>query len=103
MAKALRMDCSGGWYHLTARGNERGRTYRADSDRAHFLELLEELAAEGVSRKGAKTQRWEEDERSAVLTMAGNSCPPYGSSLAEAVEAVRGREVGGFPGPNRHG
>jgi hypothetical protein len=64
--------------------------YRADSDHTHFLELLGELAAEGVSRKDAKMQRWEEDERAAVLIMAGNSCPPYGSSLAEAVEAVRG-------------
>ena len=53
------MNCPGGWYHLSARGSERGRIYRADSDRAHFLELLDELAAEGGSRKDAKTQRWE--------------------------------------------
>ena len=39
------MDHAGGWYHLTARGNERRRIYRNDSDRGHFLELLEELVA----------------------------------------------------------
>ncbi len=83
------MDCPGGCHHLTLEGNERGRTYRADSDRVHFLELLEELAAEGVSRKDAKTQRWEEDEGAAVPIMAGNSCPPYGSLLAEAWDPSR--------------
>ncbi len=45
------MDCPGDWYPLTSRGNERGRIYRDDSDPARFLELLDGLAAEGVSRK----------------------------------------------------
>jgi putative transposase len=45
MARPLRIDHAGGWYHLTARGNERRRIYRDDSDRSHFLELLEELVA----------------------------------------------------------
>ena len=43
MARPLRIDYAGGWYHLTSRGNERRRIYRDDGDRAHFLELLEEL------------------------------------------------------------
>ena len=43
MARPLRVDYAGGWYHLTSRGNERRRIYRDDGDRAHFLELLEEL------------------------------------------------------------
>jgi len=33
---------AGGWYHVTARGNERKRVFRDDKDRLRFLELLEE-------------------------------------------------------------
>jgi REP element-mobilizing transposase RayT len=40
MARPLRIDVVGGWYHVTARGNERRAIYRRHSDRAHFLELL---------------------------------------------------------------
>jgi REP-associated tyrosine transposase len=40
MARPLRLDQAGGWYHLTARGNERRPTFRDDRDRSHFLELL---------------------------------------------------------------
>ena len=43
MARPLRMDVAGGWYHLTSRGNERGRIFRNDEDRKHFLDLLGEL------------------------------------------------------------
>ena len=43
VARPLRIDLPGGWYHPTSRGNERGRIYRDDTDRTHFLELLEEL------------------------------------------------------------
>lgn len=42
MARPLRLDQAGGWYHLTARGNERRATFRNDRDRLHFLELLDE-------------------------------------------------------------
>ena len=42
MARALRIEQAGGRYHVTARGNERKRIYRRDSDRARFLELLSE-------------------------------------------------------------
>ena len=45
MARPLRIDQAGGWYHLTSRGNERGRIFRDDRDRAHFQELLGELVA----------------------------------------------------------
>ena len=37
--------------------SEIGRIYRDDSDRAHFLELIDELSAEGVLRKDAKVGR----------------------------------------------
>jgi REP element-mobilizing transposase RayT len=42
MARPLRIEMAGGWYHVTARGNERKRVFRDDKDRGHFLELLEE-------------------------------------------------------------
>src|SRR5512147_1713456 len=32
-----------GRYHITARGNERKKIFRDDTDRFHFLELLSEL------------------------------------------------------------
>ena len=41
MARPLRIDLAGGWYHVTARGIERRAIFRDDCDRAHFLELLE--------------------------------------------------------------
>src|SRR5260370_536056 len=43
MARALRIERSGGRDHVTARGKERKGHFRADSDRVHFLELLGEL------------------------------------------------------------
>jgi putative transposase len=43
VARPLRIEHPGGWYHLTARGNERRAIFRDDRDRAHFLELLEEM------------------------------------------------------------
>ena len=33
----------GGWYHVTARGNERKAIFRDELDRRRFLELMEEL------------------------------------------------------------
>lgn len=42
MARPLRIDVPGGWYHVTARGIERRAIYRDDRDREHFLELLQE-------------------------------------------------------------
>ena len=42
MARGLRIERVGGWYHVTARGNERRDIFRDDRDRRHFLELPEE-------------------------------------------------------------
>jgi putative transposase len=41
MARPLRIERAGYWYHITARGNERRDIFRDDQDRRHFLELLE--------------------------------------------------------------
>src|SRR5437762_6446414 len=43
MARPLRINLAGGWYHVTARGNERRVIYRDDEDRDHFLNLVAEM------------------------------------------------------------
>ncbi len=43
MARPLRVDVAGGWYHVTARGNERKAVFRDERDRRRFLELLGQL------------------------------------------------------------
>jgi len=43
MARPLRIDLVDGWYHVTARGNERRDIFRDDGDRLHFLDLLGQL------------------------------------------------------------
>jgi len=40
MARALRIEYPGAWYHVTCRGNERRNIFRGDSDRVRFLEIL---------------------------------------------------------------
>jgi putative transposase len=45
MSRPLRIEHAGGWYHLTARGNERRPIFRDNRDRAHFCDLLGELVA----------------------------------------------------------
>lgn len=42
MARPLRIERPGAWYHVTARGNERRPIYVDDGDRRHFCELLGE-------------------------------------------------------------
>ena len=44
MARALRLERTGGRYHLTARGNDRQKIFHDDTDHFHFLELLGESA-----------------------------------------------------------
>src|SRR5205085_837556 len=48
VARAPRIERPDGWYHVTARGNERKAIFRSDRDRNHFCELL----AEQVERFG---------------------------------------------------
>ena len=43
MARPLRIDVAGGWYHITARRHSRAGLFLDDRDRAHFMELLEEV------------------------------------------------------------
>jgi len=44
MARPLRIERAGAWYHVTARGNERRAIFRDDRDRRHFCQLLGETA-----------------------------------------------------------
>lgn len=41
MARPIRIEVAGGWYHVTARGNERRRIFADEKDRLQFIELLE--------------------------------------------------------------
>ena len=45
MARPLRIERPGGWYHLTARGNERRPIFRDDRDRQQFCQLLAEVVS----------------------------------------------------------
>jgi len=40
MARPLRAQFKHGWYHITARGNNRQRIFYDERDRRHFLDLL---------------------------------------------------------------
>src|SRR5208283_2431525 len=42
VARPLRIERPGGWYHVTARGNERRAIFRDDRDRQHFCDLMAE-------------------------------------------------------------
>lgn len=41
MARSLRIEYPGAWYHVTCRGNERRAIFADDDDRRRFLGLLE--------------------------------------------------------------
>jgi putative transposase len=43
MARPLRIQVADGWHHVTARGMDRKAVFRDDADRAHFLQLLEDM------------------------------------------------------------
>ena len=43
MARALRVNIEGAWYHVTMRGTERREIFRGAGDYRHFLELLSEM------------------------------------------------------------
>ena len=45
MARPVRIEVAGGWYHVVARGNERRRVFIDDKDRLRFVELLEDWVA----------------------------------------------------------
>ncbi|MCP4974995.1 MAG: transposase, partial [Maribacter sp.] len=42
MARPLRIEYPGAWYHFTCRGNERGLIFKDDTDRRVFLDMLKE-------------------------------------------------------------
>ena len=44
MARPLRIDIEGGWYHVTARGTERRSIFSDEMYCVHFLELLKRMS-----------------------------------------------------------
>jgi REP element-mobilizing transposase RayT len=40
MARPLRIEYPGAWYHVTCRGNEKRNIFRDDADREKLLEIL---------------------------------------------------------------
>ena len=42
MARPLRIEYPGAWYHITSRGNAQAELYRDDSDRGIFIKILKE-------------------------------------------------------------
>ncbi|MFQ5851397.1 MAG: transposase [Candidatus Binatia bacterium] len=53
MARPLRIDYPGAYYHVTCRGNERREIFKDDRDRSVFLEMIEEsLEIYGVRLHG---------------------------------------------------
>lgn len=44
MARSIRIEYSGAWYHVTYRGNERKAIFSDDLDRVKFLEILAKSA-----------------------------------------------------------
>ena len=43
MARPLRVNVAGGWYHLTNRGQNRQKIFLCNEDRLHFLDLIGEM------------------------------------------------------------
>ncbi len=44
VARPLRIDVEGGWYHVMSRGTERRTIFIDDGYRRHFLELVAEMS-----------------------------------------------------------
>jgi len=40
MARPIRIEFAGAWYHVTCRGNERRSIFKDDADRTKLLEYL---------------------------------------------------------------
>jgi REP element-mobilizing transposase RayT len=60
MARPIRIEFPGAVYHITARGNEKRRTFRDDADRRRFLETLAEAAREhGFFMKGGQVSTFD--------------------------------------------
>src|SRR5688572_17262959 len=54
MARSVRLEMAGGYYHVMARGNRREAIYREDQDREHFLETL----GQACGKTGWRVHGW---------------------------------------------
>jgi hypothetical protein len=102
MARPLRIGKAGGWYHVTARGNERKSIFRDNRDRQHFLEIIAEMVSRfrvclGGAEFLAGLRRHVIDEgqeqRGARRLVAER--PAFATVIA-AVEQVKGRKWAEF-------
>jgi len=75
MARPLRVEFEGGFYHVTARGNERQPIYRDDADRPIFVGLLAKVVEQFELRLHAY-----------VLMREIGGC--FGYAVSRAIELV---------------
>jgi REP element-mobilizing transposase RayT len=54
MARSIRIEFPGAFYHVLARGNRREAIYRDDEDRRYFLKVL----SEACGRTGWRIHAW---------------------------------------------
>lgn len=66
--------CRGGWYHITSRGQRRGRIYYDTRDRIEFLSRVEEMA----TRCGVENPNEDQGNNGPLL---GGPCPGSGAGL----------------------
>jgi len=99
MPRTSRIDVAGGVHHVMPRGIERGKVFRSDADRNHFLERLgvrpEEVWAEGKYRRIVEARSllcyWAVRELGVPMSSLARklkvSIPPVSESVA------RGRRI----------
>jgi len=103
MARPLRLNLAGVWYHVTGRGNDRKAIYRDDRDPMHFVELFSPWrerfrvrlrAPEGVAlraRSLAACGAGRSDDRRAAARSDAAATAHHGRS-----SRVDGRETSGW-------
>ncbi|MFH0803490.1 MAG: hypothetical protein V2A78_14040 [bacterium] len=55
MARALRIQYEGAFYHVTCRGNERREIFKDDHDRQKFLRILKDSLDTYQAQQGVKS------------------------------------------------
>ena len=80
MIRPLRINLAGGWYHVTARGNNRQAIYEDDRGRLHFIDLIGAMVERYLSAHACV--RADDQPLSPAARDAGNECKP-GRPMAE--------------------
>ena len=61
MARPVRIDIAGGWYHVTARGIERHLIFTDKREHVHFLEVVEGVRGEAWEQFAERHADWGRD------------------------------------------